>query len=131
MNLVAKEFVCARNDERGVLVLSQLAGAAKQLTTALLVNPHVVDESASALRRGLAMSRAEQSWRMRQMRTNVEAFSATWWAQQLVGDATQVAWVKSVNDAPARARPRLTGGSPLGRKSAESHLSTRWRVSIE
>jgi trehalose 6-phosphate synthase len=121
MNLVAKEFVCARDDERGVLVLSQLTGAAKQLTAALLINPHAVDESVSALRRGLAMSRAEQSWRMRHMRTNVEAFSATWWAQTLVGDATQAGSAKSANQAPTAARPHLQGGSLLGRKFAESH----------
>ena len=121
MNLVAKEFVCARNDERGVLALSQLTGAAKQLTAALLINPHAVDESVFALRRGLAMSRAEQSWRMRHMRTNVEAFSATWWAQKLVGDATQAGWAKSPNHALTAARPHLQGGCLLERKFAESH----------
>jgi trehalose 6-phosphate synthase len=101
MNLVAKEFVCARTDERGVLVLSQLAGAAQQLTAALLIHPYAVDECASALRRGLAMPRAEQCLRMRQMRRNVENFSATWWAQQLMRDATLTRWAKSANHPPA------------------------------
>jgi trehalose 6-phosphate synthase len=114
MNLVAKEFVCARDDERGVLMLSQLAGAAKQLTAALLINPHAVDECASALRRGLAMPRAEQCLRMRQMRRNVETFSARWWAQQLIGDATEARRAKSANHARA-ATPRPTEGSPLVR----------------
>jgi trehalose 6-phosphate synthase len=49
MNLVAKEFVCARDDEHGVLVLSQFAGAARQLHAALLVNPYDVDGAAAVL----------------------------------------------------------------------------------
>jgi trehalose-6-phosphate synthase len=104
-----------------VLVLSQLTGAAQQLTAALLINPHAVDESVSALRRGLAMSRAEQAWRMRHMRTNVEAFSATWWAQKLVGDATQAGWAKSAQHASTATRPHPQTGALLGRKFPESH----------
>jgi trehalose 6-phosphate synthase len=61
MNLVAKEFVAAQNpDDPGVLILSRFAGAARELETALLVNPIDIDETAAALRRGLAMSRAER-----------------------------------------------------------------------
>ena len=87
MNLVAKEFVCARDDERGVLVLSQFAGAAQQLRAALVVNPYAVDESADVLAEALCMSDAEQSKRMRLMRANVVAFDASWWAHQLIHDA--------------------------------------------
>ena len=49
MNLVAKEFVSARDDDRGVLVLSRFAGAARELTDALIVNPYAIDESAARL----------------------------------------------------------------------------------
>jgi len=84
MNLVAKEFVCARDDERGVLVLSRFAGAARQLRSALLINPYVVEESAAALHRALSMTPSEQSTRMRRMRATVAALSAQWWAQQLL-----------------------------------------------
>jgi trehalose 6-phosphate synthase len=87
MNLVAKEFVCARDDERGVLVLSQFAGAAQQLRGALLVNPSDVDRSAGVLADALGMSIAEQSKRMRLLRANVATFDASWWAQQLIHDA--------------------------------------------
>jgi trehalose 6-phosphate synthase len=87
MNLVAKEFVCARDDERGVLVLSQFAGAAQQLRAALLVNPSDVDKSAGALADALGMSIAEQSKRMRLLRANVAAFDASWWTHQLIDDA--------------------------------------------
>ena len=87
MNLVAKEFVSARDDERGVLVLSQFAGAAQQLRAALQVNPTDIDKSAELLAKALAMSMAEQSKRMRLLRDNVETFDGSWWAHQLVQDA--------------------------------------------
>jgi trehalose 6-phosphate synthase len=87
MNLVAKEFVAARDDERGVLVLSESAGAAQQLRAALMVNPYDVDRSAAALDRAVEMPVAEQSKRMKLLRTNVETFSASWWAHRLLGDA--------------------------------------------
>jgi trehalose 6-phosphate synthase len=88
MNLVAKEFVCARDDERGVLVLSQFAGATQQLRAALLVNPYAVDTSAEVLAQALGMSIPEQAKRMRLLRANVAAFDASWWARELVQDAT-------------------------------------------
>jgi trehalose 6-phosphate synthase len=90
MNLVAKEFVCARDDERGVLVLSQFAGAAKQLGAALTVNPYAVDESADVLAQALCLSDAERSRRMRLMRNSVATFDTYWWAEQLLRDAIPV-----------------------------------------
>jgi trehalose 6-phosphate synthase len=90
MNLVAKEFVAARTDERGVLVLSELAGAARQLRAALIVNPYRIDKAAAALWEALRMSDAEQATRMRLLRSNVATFSASWWAGRLVGDAIEV-----------------------------------------
>jgi trehalose 6-phosphate synthase len=87
MNLVAKEFVCARDDERGVLVLSQFAGAAQQLNAALIVNPYTTGECAAVLARALALPEADQAERMRSLRANVAALDATWWAQQLLLDA--------------------------------------------
>jgi trehalose 6-phosphate synthase len=129
MNLVAKEFVCARDDERGVLVLSRFAGAAKQLTAALLINTYAIDESTSALRRGLAMSIAEQSRRMQHMRANVVAFSALWWAQQLVTDSIRVRSAKTPNYSSATVHARLKEDYGVQRTSAGPHPSTRWRVS--
>lgn len=89
MNLVAKEFVSARNDERGVLVLSDRAGAARQLRAALIVDPLRVEPSAAALTRALGMPPIEQAKRMRVMRDNVMSFDASWWATQMVDDATR------------------------------------------
>jgi trehalose 6-phosphate synthase len=91
MNLVAKEFVCARSDRRGVLVLSRFAGAAQQLSDALIVDPRDIDRSAAALAAALAMPEREQSRRMRQLRANVAAFDSRWWAEQLLRDSRQAA----------------------------------------
>jgi trehalose 6-phosphate synthase len=89
MNLVAKEFVAARDDERGVLVLSRFAGAARQLTGALIVNPYAIDEVADALAQALAMTDEEQAARMRRMRAVVAESSTYWWAGQMLQDVTR------------------------------------------
>ena len=76
MNLVAKEFVAARDDERGVLVLSQFTGAARELTEALIVNPYDLDEAsdalAAALRDAARTSSAERMRAMRALRRRVQ-----------------------------------------------------------
>ncbi len=68
MNLVAKEFVAARTDLKGVLVLSEFTGAARELTEALIVNPYDLEGSSDALAAALSMPREEQADRMRSMR---------------------------------------------------------------
>jgi trehalose 6-phosphate synthase len=90
MNLVAKEFVSARDDERGVLVLSAFAGAARELTDALSVNPYDVDDAASVLARALTMNDEEQADRMRRMRSVVAEFSAWRWAAHILSDAARL-----------------------------------------
>jgi trehalose 6-phosphate synthase len=124
MNLVAKEFVCARADERGVLVLSRFAGAANQLDAALLINPYAVDQSARALRRALTMPVAEQSGRMRRLRANVATFNAAWWAQQLIGDCARVARAIPLNGSPAVVRPPVKGDYQVGQELPDSHVPT-------
>src|SRR6202008_4678590 len=80
MNLVSKEFVAARDDERGVLILSRFAGAARELTEALIVNPYHVEESANALHQALSMPAAEQRERMESLRMTVREFNVYRWA---------------------------------------------------
>jgi trehalose 6-phosphate synthase len=87
MNLVAKEFVVARDDERGVLVLSRFAGAALELTDALLVNPCAIDDSARVLAQALHMTDEEQASRMRAMRDVVAEFNASRWVGEMLTDA--------------------------------------------
>jgi trehalose 6-phosphate synthase/phosphatase len=71
MNLVAKEFVATRTDEDGVLVLSEFAGAADELTRAVIVNPYDVDGMAESIHRALTMPAADRRERMRSMRSHV------------------------------------------------------------
>ena len=98
MNLVAKEFVAARADEAGVLVLSQFTGAARDLTEALIVNPYDLREAADAMASALRMSADEQRERMRSMRRLLAEFNVYRWAGRMLVDAAEV-----------RRRERLTG----------------------
>jgi trehalose 6-phosphate synthase len=90
MNLVAKEFVSARDDEQGVLTLSRFAGAAGELAGALLVNPFDVDGAADSLANALTMTPAEQGERMRAMRAQVARHNVYHWAERLLLDAAGV-----------------------------------------
>ena len=90
MNLVAKEFVAAREDERGVLVLSEFTGAARELTEALIVNPYDLDEASDALAAALNMSTEEQRDRMRSMRAYVSEFNVYRWAGRMLSDAARL-----------------------------------------
>ena len=90
MNLVAKEFVAARDDERGVLLLSQFTGASRELTEALIVNPYNVDQCAAALHVALTMPQAEQRARMHSMRGLIQEFNVYRWAGRMLLDAAQM-----------------------------------------
>jgi trehalose 6-phosphate synthase len=90
MNLVAKEYVAARDDERGALVLSQFTGAAHELHEALIVNPYHVEQTAEALFRALTMPEYEQQERMRSMRALVRDFNVYRWAGRMLLDAARV-----------------------------------------
>jgi len=87
MNLVAKEFVAARDDGRGVLVLSSFTGAARELPEALIVNPYDTDECAAALQVALTMPGTEQRTRMRLMRGLLQDFNVFRWAGRMLMDA--------------------------------------------
>jgi trehalose-6-phosphate synthase len=90
MNLVAKEFVASRDDERGVLVLSQFTGAAHELYEALIVNPYHIEQTADALFRALTMPVFEQQERMRSMRAIVRDFNVYRWAGRMLLDASRI-----------------------------------------
>jgi len=87
MNLVSKEFVAARDDEQGVLILSRFAGAARELTEALVVNPYHVEECADALQQALTMPVAEQRERMASLRQTVRESNVFRWAGRMLSDA--------------------------------------------
>lgn len=90
MNLVSKEFIASRNDEEGVLVLSQFAGAAKELPEALIVNPYNIDQCANALAIALNMPISEQKERMRNMRGMVQEHNVFRWAGKMLIDAARM-----------------------------------------
>lgn len=90
MNLVAKEFVAARDDERGVLVLSQFTGASRELPQAIIVNPYHIDQCATALKIGLEMSPQEQRDRMKSMRGLIQEFNVYRWAGKMLIDASRL-----------------------------------------
>jgi trehalose 6-phosphate synthase len=90
MNLVSKEFVSARDDERGVLVLSAFAGASQELTDAVIVNPYDIECTATKIGNALDMPVGQQCERMRRLRRVVAAADARRWANQLLSAALEV-----------------------------------------
>ncbi len=122
MNLVAKEYVATRHDERGALVLSEFTGAALELPQALLVNPHDIDGLKDVIVRAASMPSREATRRMRAMRRRVFEYDVARWARDFLvalgtTDAVTAAPVVNVAalEAPARmpARHRAgPGGDP-------------------
>jgi trehalose-6-phosphate synthase/Kef-type K+ transport system membrane component KefB len=96
MNLVAKEFVAARDDEDGVLVLSALAGAAQELQDALIINPYDVEGFADALARAIEMPREERLTRMRAQRRVVAGRNVFGWASDIL-DGLESLWTKPLH----------------------------------
>ncbi len=86
MNLVAKEFVASRYDEKGVLILSTFTGAARELSDAMLVNPYATDHFADAIKTSIEMPELEKQKRMRKMRLTVQENNVYKWAADIIAD---------------------------------------------
>jgi trehalose 6-phosphate synthase len=84
MNLVAKEYVASRVDEDGVLLLSEFAGAAHELSAAVLVNPYDIDGVALAMRQAIELEPAERLRRMREMRNTVRENDLEAWTRRIL-----------------------------------------------
>jgi trehalose 6-phosphate synthase len=110
MNLVAKEYLVARDDERGALILSQFTGAARELPEALIVNPYDIEQASLALSTALRMSENEQRVRIRAMRRFISEFNVYRWAGRMLLDANRL-----------RQREQVTG------LLAERHLDKKRR----
>jgi trehalose 6-phosphate synthase len=102
MNLVAKEFLATRRDERGVLILSQFTGAARELRDALLVNPYDIDQTAEAIRAALEMEPEDKELRMRRMRKVIKEHNIYRWAGSLITELCEVRL-----DAPEDVQEKL------------------------
>ncbi len=101
MNLVAKEFLAARGDESGVLILSQFTGAARELRDALLVNPYDIDQTAEAIRAALEMEPEDKQVRVRRMRKVIKEHNIYRWAGNLITELCELRM-----DAPEDVREK-------------------------
>ena len=99
MNLVAKEFVAARDDEQGVLILSRFTGAARELRDAVLVNPYDIERTADAIRYALEMESEERTARMQRLRKVVKEQNIYRWAGNLIAELCEVRL-----DSPSEAK---------------------------
>jgi alpha,alpha-trehalose-phosphate synthase [UDP-forming] len=96
MNLVAKEYVAARQDDRGVLILSRFTGAARELRDALIVNPYDIQSTADAIAQALNMEVGEMIDRMGRMRSSVKEHNIYWWAGSLIGQVCELRLKKTI-----------------------------------
>jgi len=90
MNLVAKEFVAARDDDQGVLILSRFTGASHELTDALAVNPYDTEELAESLHKAMEMAPEERRMRMQRMRSTVRERNIYRWAGSLISELCEI-----------------------------------------
>jgi trehalose 6-phosphate synthase len=107
MNLVAKEFLAARRDERGVLILSQFTGAARELRDALLVNPYDIDQTAEAIRVALEMEPEEKQMRVHRMRKVIREQNIYRWAGSLITELCELR-LEMADYSPERLRGSVT-----------------------
>jgi trehalose 6-phosphate synthase len=85
MNLVAKEYVAAQDEEQGMLILSRFTGASRELRDAIIVNPYDIEATGEAIAQALRMDPGERLERMRRMRATVREHNIYWWASSLIG----------------------------------------------
>jgi alpha,alpha-trehalose-phosphate synthase [UDP-forming] len=110
MNLVAKEFLAARRDERGVLILSQFTGAARELRDALLVNPYDIDQTAEAIRAALEMEPEEKQQRVRNMRKLIREHNIYRWAGSLITELCELRLDAADHRTPQKSRASVSAG---------------------
>jgi trehalose-6-phosphate synthase len=103
MNLVAKEFIAAREDEEGALILSQFTGAARELRDAIIVNPYDVEQLAEGIRVALEMDTEERQARMKLMRSYVKDHNVYRWAGNLI---TELSEIRIEETQPEVGRPQ-------------------------
>lgn len=107
MNLVAKEYIASKPDGGGVLILSDMAGAARELGEALQINPNHAREIAEAIEQALTMPRAEQESRMRAMQDRVRSYDATRWVESFLAS------LRRTKERQGRLATRHLTGAPL------------------
>jgi trehalose 6-phosphate synthase len=121
MNLVSKEFVTARGDERGVLVLSRFTGAARELPDAVQVNPFDLEELAGGLYTALTMPPEEQEQRMRRMRAHVCEHNIYRWVARQLDAVRKLLPVVSVSSRERRRPNESARPGPKDATGSKSH----------
>jgi alpha,alpha-trehalose-phosphate synthase [UDP-forming] len=109
MNLVAKEYVAARQDDRGVLILSLFTGAARDLRDAIIVNPYDTEATGEAIAQALEMDVNEVVDRMQRMRRSVKEHNIYWWAGTLIGDLCDLRLNRDSQPKTMRAETQNVG----------------------
>jgi trehalose 6-phosphate synthase/phosphatase len=97
MNLVAKEYIASRTDETGVLILSEMAGASKEMSEAIIVNPNNKPEIIEAIKLALTMPEAEQKARNSLIRKRLEIYNEEKWASDILNSLENVKKLQEVN----------------------------------
>jgi trehalose 6-phosphate synthase len=123
MNLVAKEFIATRHDERGVLILSCFTGAARELRDALQVNPYDIDQTAEAIRTALEMGSEDKQLRMQRMRKQVREHNVYRWAGSLIGELCEVRLDSAESSGAGRAFLPESGESDVVSRASDAAAS--------
>lgn len=121
MNLIAKEFVAAHTDERGVLILSEMAGAIHDLPESVSVNPYSIEEMVGAILTGLNMPAAEQQTRIVKMQQRLREHDVCTWAHEIV-EATLFTRISSPAPSTRRLDLRNVGRMMRQYKKASNPL---------
>ena len=121
MNLVAKEFVASRPDQTGVLILSEMAGAAKEMGEAMIINPFHSGDFAQALEQALAMPAEEQVRRNQLLQERLRRYDVIRWAEDFIAspaghakDRGGAAGAGADGQGAGGAGPAISRGSPAG-----------------
>ena len=120
MNLVAKEYVAAKTDNKGVLILSEMAGAAKEMGEAIIINPNNYGEIAEALKNAILMPEAEQNERITAMQTRLKRYNIEKWTKDFLSSLTDTVVQRS-----KYATKKLTSDEELKLLDAYRHAKKR------
>jgi trehalose-6-phosphate synthase len=114
MNLVAKEFVAAREDEEGALILSQFTGASRELRDAIIVNPYDIEQLSEAICNALEMNAPERHARMQRLRRTVREHNVYWWAGNLITELCEIRFENDEGGEPSLREAAEKGGRAAG-----------------
>jgi trehalose 6-phosphate synthase/phosphatase len=119
MNLIAKEFIASRNDEKGVLILSEFTGASKELIESIIINPNNIEEIAQAIKSALKVPARKQVENNRAMQSRLRRYDVRKWASSFVSALTEI---RSISEFSFRKK--LLNGEYTGRLLKDFRLAS-------